>query len=185
MRRTIAIVLSLAASLAVVGASNAPAGAKLLDHQAGRIDVTIPDDNICRIDVSTHIVGANPVQLKAIGGYLLAMNTGRLTITWTVPDGRWVQYSFSGPAKDLSVTPQGGDIIVVRAILAGITLSLLASNGDSIRGVGRVVTDFTVDDGGTPLNPDDDKLLDVELVNKSGANNPDIDFCGFISDHLG
>jgi hypothetical protein len=161
------------------------AGAKLLDHEAGHVDLTIPDDVVCDIPVSTHIVGANPSQTKEKGGYLLFSNTGHLTITFTAADGRWVQDSFSGPAKDVSVTPIGGDIIVVRHQLAGIGLSFLASNGDSVRGVGLTVTDFTIDDGGTPLDPNDDVFLGFQVVRVSGANNQPIDFCGFVSDHLG
>src|SRR3954471_5736072 len=91
MRRFLTTVFCLiAASAAAVALSVAPASAKVIDHSAGHTDVTIPDDNVCGIDVSTHIVGASPFQAKQIGQYVLFTETGHLTFTFTTADGRWV-----------------------------------------------------------------------------------------------
>ena len=161
-----------------------PASAKVIEHGAGHVDVTITDDEVCGVPVTTHIVGANPFQAKQIGQYVLFMNTGHVVFTFTGDDGRWVQYLFSGPSKDVSVTSLGDDLILVHHLLAGIGLSLVASNGDTAIATGLSSFDQTFNDGGTPSNPDDDVFLG-EVVKVSGANNdPDIDFCGFVEDHL-
>jgi hypothetical protein len=183
MRRSIAVFLSLAFSVVTVALSTGSAGAKLAFHQAGHIDETIPNHQTCGINLTLHVVGANPIVVKEVGGYLLVMNTGHLTLTGTVADGRWVAFSFSGPQKDLSVTPVSGDVIVVRTMSAG-PIALVASNGDSVRSVGRLVTDNTINDNGTPLDPSDDTLLNVQVVSVSGANFVPIDICAFDVAHL-
>jgi hypothetical protein len=183
MRRSTAIVLSLAFSVAIVCLSTASAGATLVFHQAGRIDVMIPNHKVCGITSTFHAVEATPIVVKEIDGYLLILSTGHATLTATVPDGRWVSFSTSGPQKDVSVTPVSGNTIVVRTMTAG-PLALVASNGDSVRDVGRLVTDNTIDDNGTPLDPYDDTLLNVQVVRVSGANYPAIDICAFDVAHL-
>jgi hypothetical protein len=185
LRRTIAIVVTVLALVAAVGVSTTSAGAKLIDHEAGHVDDTILDNHFCGIPVTTHVVGSSVFQVKVKGGAALVLSTGHLTFTHTTDDGRWVTFSFSGPEKDLSVTQLGGNIIVVRHILAGIGVSLRASNGDGIRTVGNTLIEATIDDGGTPLDLDDDVILDVQVVRMSGAKNVDVDICGFATEHLG
>jgi hypothetical protein len=184
MRRIVSAAIGLVASFGLVAAMATTASAKVIDHSAGHQDVTITDDEVCGIPVTTHIVGANPFQAKQIGQYVLFLSTGHLVFTFTTADGRWVKSSFSGPAKDISVTPLGGNLIVVHHMLAGVGLQLVASNGDKVADKGQIRRDILLNDNGTPSNPDDDIFIDDQLVKVTG-NQPDIDFCGFIEDHLG
>ena len=118
MRRSVAIFLSVAFSVATVCLSTASAGATLVFHQAGHVDETLPNHPICGVTTTLHVVEANPIVVKEIDGYLLILSTGHATLTATVPDGRWVSFSSSGPSKDLSVTPVSGNTIVVRTMSA-------------------------------------------------------------------
>ena len=184
MRRIIALlVVPLIASvgLAITAVS---ADAKSVENDTGHVDEVIPDDEICGIETSTHVVSSAPFHLKQVGGQLYFNSTGHQVITFTVPDGRWVRYSYSGPAHDSKVTDLGHDMLLVKRSINGRGLSLTATNGDTLRSVGNLVREIVIDDNGTPLNPDDDTILDETIVKATRQIVEDPDFCGFLEDHL-
>jgi hypothetical protein len=164
--------------------TSVPASATLLENSHKHVVLTVPDDEICGITVTTtlDIVDNFQVRLGPNGFPLLrGIDTG--TITWTnEPNGQWVTHFFAGAAKDLSVTDNGDGTIAIRYHVTGVE-RLTASDGASTQSVGRIVFVDVWDYNGTPADPQDDVFVSNSVESVVGPHpgfGSDF-FCDFVT----
>lgn len=153
-----------------------PAGAQLIDRIHQHIVLTIPDDEVCGVPVTTTVdIIANDQERLAHSGFPLFKNTGRGKITWTNPaTGKSVSNFFAGTTKDLTVVDNGDGTITLRTAVTGVPEKITLSNGKPITmDVGRVVFVSVIDYNGTPTNTDDDVLISQSVESISGPH-PDL-----------
>jgi hypothetical protein len=176
---TLSVVLACGLLLAVVQ----PAAAQLVERSHEHIVLTIPDDEVCGIPVTTTIdIIANEQQRLAKSGFPLFKTTGRGTLTFTNPaTGKSVSFFFAGASKDLTVVDNGDGTITVRTAVTGVPEKLRLSDGTVLNmDVGRVVFVTVIDYNGTPTDTRDDVVLSEEIESISGPHpNLESDFALF------
>jgi hypothetical protein len=154
-----------------------PAAAKLIDRSHEHIVLTIPDDEVCGVPVTTTIdFIANDQERLAKTGFPLFKSTGRGTVTWTNPEtGKSVTLSFAGASKDLTVVDNGDGTITLRTALTGVQEKIRLSDGTIVTmDVGRVVVVAVLDYNGTPTNTEDDVFISQTIESFSGPH-PDLE----------
>lgn len=170
-------VLSALAACGMLLAMVQPAAAQLVDRIHQHIVLTIPDDNVCGVPVTTTVdVIANDQTRLAHSGFPLFMSTGRGTVTWTNPaTGKSVSNFFAEVfAKDLTVVDNGDGTITLRTAITGVPEKITLSNGQPVTmDVGRVVFVSVIDYNGTPADTSDDVLISQSVESISGPH-PDL-----------
>ena len=153
---TLSVLLACGLLLAMVQ----PAAAQLVERSHEHIVLTIPDDEVCGVPVTTTIdIIANEQQRLAKSGFPLFQSTGRGTVTFTNPaTGKSVSLFFAGVNfKDLTVVDNGDGTITLRTAVTGVPERVRLSDGTiAIMDVGRVVFVSVIDYNGTPTDTDDD-----------------------------
>lgn len=151
-----------------------PAAAQLVDRTHQHIVVTIADDEVCGVPVTTTAdIINNDQERLAHSGFPLFMTTGRVTVTWTNPaTGKSVSNFFAGAlAKDLTVVDNGDGTITLRTAITGVPEKITLSNGKPITmDVGRLVIVSVIDYNGTPTNADDDVTISQSVESISGPH---------------
>jgi hypothetical protein len=150
-----------------------PAAAQLVDRSHEHIVLTIPDDEVCGISVTTTIdFIANEQQRLAKSGFPLFKSTGPGTVTWTNPEtGKSVGYFFAGASKDLTVVDNGDGTITLRTAVTGVPDKIRLSDGTVVSmDVGRVVFVTVLDYNGTPTDVEDDIFVSQEIESISGPH---------------
>lgn len=155
------------------GAMAQPAAAELVDHSHDRQVITIPDDEVCGVPVTTTVdyVAINQERL-AKSGFPLFKSTGRGTITFTNPEnGKSVVLRYAGSTRDLTVVDNGDGTITLRWAVTGLAEAISSSDGTvATRDVGRVVFVTVLDYGGTPTDTSDDEFVSEEVESVSGPH---------------
>jgi len=174
--------LSRNARLAVLSASVAcgmlaimvqPAAAQLVDRIHQHVVLTIPNDEVCGVPVSTTVdIIANDQERLAKSGFPLFKTTGRGTVTSTNPaTGKSFTLSFAGATKDLTVVDNGNGTITLRTAVTGVPEKITLSNGHPVTmDVGRVVFVSVIDYNGTPTDTSDDVLISQSIESISGPH---------------
>jgi hypothetical protein len=150
-----------------------PAGAQLIDRIHQHIVLTVPDDEVCGVPVTTTVDVIDNGQVRlAHSGFPLFKDTGRGKITWTNPvTGKSVSNFFAGTTKDLTVVDNGDGTITLRTAITGVPEKITVANGKAITmDVGRVVFVSVIDYNGTPTNTDDDVLISQSVESISGPH---------------
>jgi hypothetical protein len=153
-----------------------PAAAQLIDRIHQHIVLTVPDDEVCGVPVTTTVDVIDNGQVRlAHSGFPLFKDTGRGKITWTNPaTGKSVSNFFAGTTKDLTVVDNGDGTITLRTAVTGVPEKITLSNGKPITmDVGRVVFVSVIDYNGTPTYTDDDVLISQSVESISGPH-PDL-----------
>jgi orotate phosphoribosyltransferase-like protein len=154
-----------------------PAAAQLVDRTHQHIVLTILDDEVCGVPVTTTVDIINNSQERlAHSGFPLFKDTGQGTITWTNPaNGKSVSQFFAGVSdKDLTVVDNGDGTITLRTAITGVPEKITQANGKPLTmDVGRVVFVSVIDYNGTPTNADDDVLISQSVESISGPH-PDL-----------
>jgi hypothetical protein len=172
--------LGLAAVLAcgVLAAIALPAGAAPpVEGSHTHFVLTIPDDEVCGIPVTTTIdVITNDMVRVGRNGFPLFKSSGGGTVTFTnLENGQSIVNSFRGSSRDLSVTDNGDGTITVRTAVTGLPEVLGPSGGPAtIRDAGRVVFATVIDFNGTPDTTDDDVFISQTVESVSGPH-PELD----------
>ena len=141
------------------------------------------DDTPCGVPVHVEITGSNPVVLtgKVLSeGDVVTVNTGHVVQRLTTPDGRWVEDDFSGPAKLVSATHFADGSAAYTVAFSGIREQFTAWNGDAVADKGHLVADY--------LFAADGSMVSRTVVSATGTfpiANGQVDFCGFLTAHLG
>jgi hypothetical protein len=154
-----------------------PAAAKLIDRSHEHIVLTIPDDEVCGVPVTTTIdFITNQQERLAKSGFPLFKGTGHGTITWTNPaTGKSVMFTFAGASKDLTVVDNGDGTITVRTAVTGVPEKIRLSDGTIVTmDVGRVVFVTVLDYNGTPTDVEDDVFISQTIESVSGPH-PDLE----------
>ena len=167
-------VLSALAACGMLLVMVQPAAAQLVDRTHQHIVVTLPDDEVCGVPVTTtaDIINNDQVRL-ASSGFPLFKTTGRVTVTWTNPaTGKSVSNFFAGGlVKDLTVVDNGDGTITLRTAITGVPEKIRVANGKPITmDVGRLVIVSVIDYNGTPTNTDDDVLIFQSVESISGPH---------------
>jgi hypothetical protein len=150
-----------------------PAGAQLIDRIHQHIVLTVQNDEVCGVPVTTTVDVIDNGQVRlAHSGFPLFKDTGRGKITWTNPvTGKSVSNFFAGTTKDLTVVDNGDGTITLRTAITGVPEKITLSNGKPITmDVGRVVFVSVIDYNGTPTNTDDDVLISQSVESISGPH---------------
>jgi len=153
-----------------------PAAAQLVDRTHQHIVLTIPNDEVCGVPVTTTVdFIANDQERLAHSGFPLFMTTGRGTTTWTNPvTGKSVSFFFAGATKDLTVVDNGNGTITLRTAVTGVPEKITLSNGQPVTmDVGRLVFVSVIDYNGTPTDTSDDVLISQSIESISGPH-PDL-----------
>src|SRR5512132_392480 len=155
-----------------------PAAAQLVQRSHEHLVLTIPDDEVCGVSVTTtlDIIG-NDQERLAKSGFPLFQLTGRGTVTFTNPEtGKSVSFFFAGvSAKDLTVVDNGDGTITLRTAVTGVPEKLRLSDGTILNmDVGRVVFVSVLDYNGTPTNVEDDVEVSSSIESISGPH-PDLE----------
>jgi len=154
-----------------------PAAAQLVQRSHDHIVLTIPDDEVCGVPVTTTIdIIDNEQERLAKSGFPLFKSTGRGTITFTNPEtGKSVTNFFAGASKDLTVVDNGDGTITLRTAVTGVPEKITLSDGTILNmDVGRVVFVSVLDYNGTPTNTDDDVEISSSIESISGPH-PDLE----------
>jgi hypothetical protein len=171
---TLSVLLACGLLLAMVQ----PAAAQLVERSHEHIVLTIPDDEVCGIPVTTTIdIIANEQQRLAKSGFPLFQSTGRGKVTFTNPaTGKSVSLFFAGVNfKDLTVVDNGDGTITLRTAVTGVPERVRLSDGTiAIMDVGRVVFVSVIDYNGTPTDTDDDVEISSSIESISGPH-PDLE----------
>ena len=164
------------------GINSAPASATLLENSHKHVVLTVPDDDICGITVTTTYDIVDNFQARlGRSGIPVFMGHDSGTITWTnEANGQSVTNFFAGNSKDLSVTDNGDGTITIRFHVTGVELRLTSSDGASTQDVGRIVFADVWDYNGTLTDSGDDVFLSETIESESGAQ-PEIAFCDFVT----
>jgi len=167
-------VLSVLVAGGVLLAMAQPAAAQLVDRTHQHIVLTIPNDEVCGVPVTTTIDIINNSQERlAHSGFPLFKDTGRGTFTWTNPvTGKSVSNFFAGVSdKDLTVVNNGDGTITLRTAVTGVPEKLILSNGKTVTmDVGRVVFVSVINYNGTPTDTSDDVLISQSVESISGPH---------------
>ena len=167
-------VLSVLVAGGVLLAMAQPAAAQLVDRTHQHIVVTIADDEVCGVPVTTMAdIINNDQERLAHSGFPLFKTTGRVTVTWTNPaTGKSVSNFFAGGlSKDLTVVDNGDGTITLRTAITGVAEKIRVAKGKPITmDVGRVVVVSVIDYDGTPANTDDDVLISQSVESISGPH---------------
>ena len=167
-------VLSVLVAGGVLLAMAQPAAAQLVDRTHQHIVLTIPNDEVCGVPVTTTIDIINNSQERlAHSGFPLFKDTGRGTFTWTNPvTGKSVSNFFAGVSdKDLTVVNNGDGTITLRTAVTGVPEKITQSNGKPLTmDVGRVVFVSVIDYNGTPTDTSDDVLISQSVESISGPH---------------
>jgi len=151
-----------------------PAAAQLVERTHQHIVLTIPDDEVCGVPVTTTVDAiVNQQERLASSGFPLFMFTGHGTVTWTNPaTGKSVSLFFAGiGAKDLTVVDNGDGTITLRRAITGVPERITLSNGQVVTmDVGRVVFVDVIDYNGTPTDTSDDVLISQSVESISGPH---------------
>ena len=170
-------VLSALAACGMLLAMVQPAAAQLVDRTHQHIVVTVPDDEVCGVPVTTTADIINNDQIRlANSGFPLFMRTGRVTVTWTNPvTGKSVSNFFAGGlSKDLTVVDNGDGTITVRTAITGVPEKITQANGKPmIMDVGRLVIVSVINYNGTPTDTSDDVTISTDVESISGPH-PDL-----------
>jgi hypothetical protein len=141
------------------------------------------DAYLCGIDVTTHLL----LRGNVIGFEDHFVDVSHSVVTWTNPDGAWLQNFGAGPVMVIEVLD--GDILTITEWHAGVHERLRSSEGltpafDRGQIVFSIVIDLNV-----LKNPDDDVPLSFEVVFVAGPHpEADSDFallCEVVEDVLG
>lgn len=145
------------------------------------------DDDVCGVAVHVDVVADNP--LVATGrvtetGDPVTVDTGHLLQRFTTPDGRWTEDDFSGPAKVITAVANPDGTVSKRVVFDGTKRIFKAWNGDVVADRGVLVVDYLIgfDDNG------DGYVISRTLVRQVGdfpIASGRVDFCGFLTAHLG
>jgi hypothetical protein len=157
-----------------------PAAAQVVERSREHIVLTIPNDEVCGIPVTTTIdVVISEQERLAKSGFPLFKSHGRGTLTWTNPaTGKSVSFSFSAVTKDLTVVDNGDGTITLRTAVTGIPEKIKLSGGAVLMmDVGRVVFVTVLDYNGTPTNVEDDEVVSESIESISGPH-PDLESGG-------
>ena len=170
-------VLSALAACGMLLVMVQPAAAQLVDRTHQHIVVTVPDDEVCGVPVTTTADIINNDQIRlAHSGFPLFMRTGRVTVTWTNPvTGKSVSNFFAGGlSKDLTVVDNGDGTITVRTAITGVPEKITQANGKPmIMDVGRLVIVSVINYNGTPTDTSDDVTISTDVESISGPH-PDL-----------
>ena len=154
-----------------------PAAAQLVDRIHQHIVLTVPDNEVCGVPVTTTIDIIDNGQVRlAHSGFPLFKDTGRGTFTWTNPvTGKSVSNFFAGVSdKDLTVVDNGDGTITLRTAITGVPEKIRVANGKPLTmDVGRVVFVSVIDYNGTPTDTSDDVLISQSVESISGPH-PDL-----------
>jgi hypothetical protein len=171
---TLSVLLACGLLLAMVQ----PAAAQLVERSHEHIVMTIPDDEVCGIPVTTTIdIIENIHERLAKSGFPLFQSTGRGTLTFTNPKtGKSVSFFFAGVNyKDLTVVDNGDGTITLRTAVTGVPEKLRLSDGTILNmDVGRIVFVNVLDYNGTPTNVEDDEFVSGYIESISGPH-PDLE----------
>jgi hypothetical protein len=170
----LSVVLACGLLLAMVQ----PAAAQLVERSHEHIVLTIPDDEVCGVPVTTTIdIIGNEQERLAKSGFPLFQLTGRGTVTWTnLATGKSVSFFFAGvTAKDLTVVDNGDGTITLRTAVTGVPEKIRLSDGTIVTmDAGRVVFVSVLDYNGTPTNVEDDEFVSGYIESISGPH-PDLE----------
>ena len=167
-------VLSAVAACGMLLVMVQPAAAQPVDRTHQHMVVTVQDDEVCGVPVTTTAdINANNQERLASSGFPLFKTTGRVTVTWTNPlTGKSVSNFFAGGlSRDLTVTDNGDGTITLRTAITGVPEKIRVAKGKPITmDVGRVVFVSVIDYNGTPTNTDDDVLISWSVESISGPH---------------
>ena len=141
------------------------------------------DDTPCGVPVHVDITGSNPVVLTGkvfVDGDVATVNTGHVVQRLTAADGRWMEDDFSGPAKLVASGRLADGSSHYTVVFDGIREQFKASNGDVVADKGHLVADYVF----APEGP----MTSRTVVSETGPFpiiNGQVDFCGFLTAHLG
>jgi hypothetical protein len=150
-----------------------PAAAQPVDRSHEHVVLTIPDDEVCGVPVTTTIdFIANNQERLAKSGFPLFMTTGGGTATSTNPvTGKSFTFSFAGATKDLTVVDNGDGTITLRTAITGLPEKITLSDGTvATMDVGRVVFVTVLDYNGTPTDTSDDVEISSSIESISGPH---------------
>jgi hypothetical protein len=172
--RTVLAALAAVAALAVAPT----ASAQLVDRSHDRATFTVPDDQVCGIDVITTVTFVdNEIERIAGSGFPLFQASGRGIVSWSNPtSGKSISNSFAGLGfKDLKVVDNGDGTITLTTQVSGLPEMLTTPGGGVVNmDVGLLVFVSVLDYNGTPTDVDDDVELSQTLMSESGPH-PDFD----------
>jgi hypothetical protein len=157
-----------------------PAAAQPIERSHEHIVLTIPDDEVCGVPVTTTVDIIENIHVRlAKSGFPLFQTTGPGTITFTNPEtSKSVTLRFTGAVKDLTVVDNGDGTITVRTAVTGIAEAVRLSDGTvAIRDVGRVVFATVLDYNDTPTITEDDEFISETIESISGPH-PDLESDG-------
>ena len=180
-------VVALAIATAALFAASATAGAVTRDSIHDEGEFTIHDfcdqpglnvDLQFTMDIAVHGVPHGPNGLL----YLLQHGTRTEVIT-NVANGKWVRSVSNVIEKDMRVVDNGDDTLTILDLATGNAV-VYGPDGKAIaRNPGQTRFLLLIDDGGTVNDPNDDEVVDQQVV--KGSTGRSDDFCAAVVPALG
>ena len=152
-------------------------------HERFTLDETIPGDELCGIEVTTHLV----IKATLLGFDDHFVDISRAVVTWTNADGDWLRNSVAGPT--FIQEQLDGDILTITERHVGVHSHLTSAAGKEPAFDRGTVTFVITIDLNDLENEDDDVFLGFEVVKLAGPH-PEVDsdfelFCEVVTEVLG
>jgi hypothetical protein len=167
--------LSAVVACGVLLVTAQPAAAGLVDRSHQHVVLTVPNDEVCGVPVTTTIdlIANDQERLASSGVFPLLKTTGRGTFTFTNPaTGKSVSQFRAGVTnKDLTVVDNGDGTLTYRTAVTGVPERIRLSDGTIVTmDVGRVVFVSVIDYNGTPTDLSDDVQISASVESVSGPH---------------
>ncbi|MGH2356845.1 MAG: hypothetical protein ACRDGJ_02390 [Candidatus Limnocylindria bacterium] len=180
MRRFL-LPLAAAALLTLLTAQLAQAAKPI--HDKFLVDETFPE-NVCGVDVTTHVEVTGNVLIPADDP---VMDLSLVRVTFTNPDGDWLELFAAGPG--FITETLDGDILTIAVTGAGVQERLRSSEGITEAFDRGRISLVQIIDLNNLEDPEDDVFLGFEVITQAGPH-PEADsggalFCDVFNDVLG
>jgi hypothetical protein len=129
------------------------------------------------LTVGGHFTGQIDGHMKLINGQpfpYFSVQT-KFFDTWTGPNGKVVTVSANRREQDATIVNNGDGTITLTQQITGAEITITGPDGTRVIDRGLIRVAVTVDDNGTPSNPDDDIFLSFDGVVKTAGPHPDWD----------